>query len=499
VEAVGRPRIDQKVAIAVVYVAAMFMAIMDTTIVNVALPTLGRQFHVQSTAVDSVVIGFLVSLAVFIPTSSWLGDRLGPRRVLLAAIAVFAGASALCGLATSLGELTVFRVLQGVGGGLMTPVGMTMLWRAFPPAERIRASAVLVVPTALAPALGPVVGGLFVTDLSWRWVFYVNVPIGLLALVFGTLFLREQDSQDPGPFDLPGFVLSGVGLGLLMYGLSEGPVKGWHSADVLAGVVAGAALLGMLVAVELRRPQPLITLRLFANRLFRSTNAVMFLGAAGFLGVLYLVSLFYQYGLGLSALQSGLSTFPEALGVMGGAQVVTRLLYPNLGPRRIMVGGLLGIAVGMALMALVGDHTNLWVARLLLFEMGVSMSGVFVPTQAAAFATITPADMGRASTLFNAQRQVGGAVGVAVLTTVLSAVEVTAATVGHPSPHLSGYHAAFAAAAAFAVLGAVCAATVRDEDAASTVVRRGRRRRGTGAVAPTEVAPTEVAPAEVPA
>ena len=138
---------------AVVYVAAMFMAILDTTIVNVALPTLGRDFHVASTALDTVVIGFLVSLAVFIPASGWLGDRFGPRRVLLTAIFIFTVASALCGMASSLSELIAFRVLQGVGGGLMTPVGMTMLWRAFPPAERIRASAILVVPTALAPRL----------------------------------------------------------------------------------------------------------------------------------------------------------------------------------------------------------------------------------------------------------------------------------------------------------------------------------------------------------
>jgi EmrB/QacA subfamily drug resistance transporter len=471
-----RRDIDQKVAVAVVYVAAMFMAIMDTTIVNVALPTLGRQFHVRSTGVDAVVIGFLVSMAVFIPASGWLGDRFGPRRVLLASIVIFTGASALCGLATSLAELNAFRILQGVGGGLMTPVGMTMLWRAFPPAERVRAAAVLVVPTALAPALGPVLGGLFVTDLSWRWVFYVNLPIGVLAVTFGALFLHEQERQEAGSFDLPGFALSCAGLGLLMYGLSEGPVKGWHTGDVVVSCVAGALLLTALVLAERRRAQPLIALRLFGNRLFRSANLVMFLGAAAFLGVLYLVALFFQDGLGLTALGSGLSTFPEALGVMAGAQLVTRWLYPNLGPRRVMIGGLLGVGAGMALMALVGVATNLWLVRLLLFEMGVAMSGVFVPAQTAAFATINQADMGRASTFFNAQRQVGGAIGVAVLTTVLSAVGTASATVGHPSAHLGGYHAAFLTAALVAVLGAGVASTVKDEDAASTIVRRVRGR-----------------------
>ena len=463
---------NQKIAIAVVYVAAMFMAIMDTTIVNVALPTLGRDFGVRATAVDTVVISFLVSLAVFIPTSGWLADRIGPRRVLLGAIVVFTAASALCGIATSLGELTLFRVLQGVGGGLMTPVGMTMLWRAFPPEERVRASAILVVPTALAPALGPVLGGLFVTDLSWRWVFYVNVPIGIFAVVFGLLFLREQPRERAGSFDVAGFLLAGIGLGLLMYGVSEGPVVGWGRAHVIACSVSGAVMLALLVAVELRRHNPLVSLRLFSDRLFRTTNIVMFLGAAAFLGVLYLVALFYQDGLGLSALGSGLSTFPEALGVMLGAQVVTRHLYPSFGPRRVIACGLVGVALGMAGLSFVGVQTDLWVARVILFEMGLAMSAVFVPTQAAAFATISVADTGRASSLFNAQRQLGGAVGVAVLTTVLSAVGVASGSSG--GADLAGYHAAFLVAAALALAGAVAATFVNDRDAASTIVARAR-------------------------
>src|ERR1700730_5523223 len=175
-------RVSEKVAVSVVFVAAMFMSIMDTTIVNVALPTIGRDFSVSPTAVDSVSIAFLVSLAVFIPASGWLGDRFGGKRVLLTAIAVFSVASALCGVASNLGELVVFRVLQGAGGGLLAPVGMAMLFRVFPPAERIRASSILTVPTTFAPALGPIVGGILVTELSWRWIFFVNVPLGLLAL-----------------------------------------------------------------------------------------------------------------------------------------------------------------------------------------------------------------------------------------------------------------------------------------------------------------------------
>ena len=196
-------QMNQKIAVAVVFVAAMFMNIMDVTIVNVALPTIGREFGVRADAVDTVVIAYLVSLAVFIPASGWLGDRFGPRRVLLTSVVIFTGASALCGAAGSLGQLVFFRVLQGAGGGLMVPVGMAMLFRAFPPAERVRASSIMVIPTAMAPALGPVIGGLFVTDLSWRWVFYVNVPIGIAAVTFGLVFLAPQTAPQPGRFDLP--------------------------------------------------------------------------------------------------------------------------------------------------------------------------------------------------------------------------------------------------------------------------------------------------------
>ena len=338
-------RISQKVAVSVVFVAAMFMSIMDVTIVNVALPTIGRDFGVSPTAIDSISIGFLVSLAVFIPASGWLGDRFGGKRVMLTAIVVFTVASALCGLASSLGELVAFRVLQGVGGGMLAPVGMAMLFRVFPPEERIRASAILTVPTTLAPALGPVLGGLLVTDLSWRWVFYVNLPIGAAAFIFGVLFLKSAPQAQPGRFDLPGFLLSGIGLGLLMYGVSEGPNHGWRAPEVLATIAAGAVLLAIMVFVELRTTEPMIDLRLLRNRLFRASNGVMVLASIAFLGTLYAISLYYQDGRGLSALGSGLSTFPEAFGVMAGAQLASRWLYPRLGPRRHIAIGLIGTAI----------------------------------------------------------------------------------------------------------------------------------------------------------
>ncbi len=464
-------RLDPKVSVSIVFVLAMFMAIMDITIVNVALPTLARDFNVNPAHIDSVVVGFLVSLAVFIPASGWLGDRFGTKRIFLLALAIFTTASALCGLSQSLPELVAFRILQGVGGGMLTPVGMAMLFRTFPPAERVRASRILIVPTAFAPALGPVLGGLLVSDASWRWVFYVNLPIGFLAIVFGSLFLHEHREPDAGRFDASGFVLAGAGLASLMYALSEGPSHGWGSTPILTLGFVGLALLAALVRHELRVAQPMIDLRLVGNVLFRTTTLVLFITTAAFLGTLYLAALFFQDGLGLSALNAGLTTFPEALGVMIGAQFATRI-YARLGPRRLIVGGLTSLAVVIMTFTLVGFDTNLWLVRLAMFGLGLAISHVFVPSQAAAFATISQAATGRASTLFNTARQVGGAVGVAVLTTVISAVGVSHHVAGHVRPNLAAFHWAFVVAAAIALSAAWLALQIDDRDAASTMKPR---------------------------
>jgi EmrB/QacA subfamily drug resistance transporter len=489
-----RARMSQKVAVSVVFVAAMFMSIMDVTIVNVALPTIGRDFSVSPTAVDSISIGFLVSLAVFIPASGWLGDRFGGKRVLLIAIAFFTIASALCGQAHSLPELVAFRVLQGAGGGMLAPVGMAMLFRAFPPEERIRASAILTVPTTFAPALGPVLGGLLVTEASWRWVFYVNVPIGAAALVFGAVFLRQTAQSQPGRFDLPGFLLSGSGLGLLMYGVSEGPDLGWESATVLACMAAGAVLLVAMVLVELRHAEPIVDLRLLGNRLFRAANVVTILASIAFLGTLFVISLYYQDGRGLSPLQSGLSTFPEAVGVMLGAQLASRFLYPRLGPSRLIAAGLIGTAISIGLLALLGPQSSLWWPRVLMFTLGFAMAQVFVPTQAAAFATITPSATGRASTMFNAIRQLGGAIGVALLTTVITSIGATHRVAGQEVANLGAYRITFLVAAAVCLTCGAAAPRIRDADAAATIPPR-RPRRAAGRARPATAAGEAQAPA----
>ncbi|MGH2632909.1 MAG: DHA2 family efflux MFS transporter permease subunit, partial [Tepidiformaceae bacterium] len=247
-----RDRLKPEYAVAIVYVAAMFMSILDTTVVTVALPTLSAQFKVGTASIDWVVTGYLLSLAVWIPASGWIGDRVGTKRTFLFAIGVFTAASALCGLATSLNELIAFRVLQGVGGGMLTPVGFAMLMRAFPPERRAAAAKILLIPTAAAPAMGPIIGGLLVDSLSWRWVFYVNLPLGIAAFIFGLIFLVEHREPRSGGFDVAGFVLSGAGLALILYALSEGPVHGWGSAAVVVAGGCGIGAFALLVVVELR-------------------------------------------------------------------------------------------------------------------------------------------------------------------------------------------------------------------------------------------------------
>ena len=427
--------ISQKAAVSVVYAGAMFIAVMDLTIVNVALATIGRDFHAPAAGVAETVIGYQVAVALSIPAAAWLGDRLGPRQVLLGSIAIFTAASALCGLAGSLDQLVAFRVLQGIGGGLMTPVGLTMLFRAFPQAERVRASSILIIPTALAPAVGPIIGGLFVTDVSWRWVFYVNVPIGVSALVFGALFLADQNHPVAGRFDAAGFVTSSLGLGLLMYGVSEGPNTGWTRGPIVASIAVGALLLAAMVVIELRAKAPLLDLRVYADRLFRSTSIVLTLTSVAFFGLLYLLSLFFQNGLHFSALVAGSTICPEAVGVIISSQFISRRIYPAVGPRRIMVAGLLLIACIAVVLSFAGTGSSAWLLRVILFVMGFGVAAVFMTSQAAGFATIGAERTGVASTIFNAQRQVGGAIGVALLTAVLSALHPVRTVTGRAGPH----------------------------------------------------------------
>jgi EmrB/QacA subfamily drug resistance transporter len=465
-------RLSEPVVVAIVYVAALFVSILDTTIINVALPTLAADFEVPTASIEWVVTGYLLSLAVWIPASGWIGDRFGTKRVMLIALAIFTASSLLCGLSTSLPQLITFRIVQGVGGGMLTPVGLAMLFRAFPPEQRAAASKVLIIPTAIAPASGPVIGGLLIDKLSWHWVFFVNVPLGVGAFVFGVVFLREHREPRPGRFDLPGFVLSAIALSALLLALSEGPQRGWGS-PVVAGA-AVTAILGaiVLVRVELTTPEPMLNLRLLRNRMFRSTNTVSAFSTASFLAVLFIMPTYLQVVKGASALAAGLATFPEALGVLCSSQLVGRL-YPGIGPRRLMIAGLVGMSSCMVLLSRVDLSTSLWVVRVLMFMLGSSFAFMIISLQAASFATISPADTGRAAALFSTQRQMCAAIGVAIVATYLAAFLPGDEGEGAaPIDQVSAFQGALLVAAAIAACGISAAWHVRDTDALGTMRRR---------------------------
>jgi EmrB/QacA subfamily drug resistance transporter len=469
-------RVEYKWIVAAVFVCGMFIDILDTTIVNVALPDLGREFHANTASIEWIVLGYLLSLAVWIPASGWIGDRFGTRRVFLTALAMFTSASALCGQAHSLNELVAFRVLQGVGGGMLVPVGTAMLFRAFPPIERAKASTVLIMPTVLAPALGPVLGGWLVTDVSWRWIFYVNLPVGVLAFTIGFLFLREEREGIAGKFDVPGFVFSGGGLALVLYALSQGPEKGWASIQVAGAGAVGVVLFVLLVVVETRVEQPLLALRLFRERMFRNANILLLFTYGSFIGVIFLMPLYLQNLRGFTPLQSGLTTFPQALGVIVSSQIVGGL-YHRVGPRRLIVFGMLAMAAVTLPLAFVGLDTSLWQIRAIMFGRGIAMAFAFVPMQAATYANISPVDTGRASAIYSTQRQVAAALGVATLGTVLVS-RINSATAGVTDPQalahgaLSGYRFAFLVGTVLVALAALTGLLIRDEDAASTMRSR---------------------------
>jgi len=464
--------LSPKTALCIVYVAAMFTVAMDATVLNVALKTISQELQVPPAASGVLNVGYLVSLAVVLPAAGWLGDKWGTKRTFLLALALFTGASTLCGFAGSLTSLTVFRVAQGIGGGLLTPVGMAMLFRMFPPQERAKVSRSLVLPIAVAPAVGPIASGLLIEHLSWRWIFYAHLPIGLPALLFGIIFLKEHREQGAGSLDVRGLLLAAPGLALLMYALSQGPLQGWASPAIWTTGGSGLILLAALVAVELKAKQPLLDLRLLGDRLFRTAGFVAMFSAAGLLGMLYVFPLMYQNALHASALDTGLTTFPEALGLMLASQLVP-WTYPRLGPKRVIAIGLLGTAIFFVMLSAVGSHTDPWLIRSLMFGVGVFLGHTVGAVQIAAFANIPPASMGRASTWFTVQNRLGPAIGLAVLSGILAIAGTDAMhAAGDAEPDIMAYRAALLGAAGFLLIGLGFALRLRDSDAAATMAKR---------------------------
>ncbi len=467
-------RLEYKWIVGIVFVFGLFMDLLDMTITNVAIPTLARDFNATTTQVQWVVTGYLLSLATFIPVSGWLGDRFGTKRIFMTALFLFTSASLACGLATSIEMLIAFRFLQGIGGGILTPVGTAMLFRAFPPQERAKAAAILMIPMVVAPASGPVLGGYLVEYQSWEWIFWINIPVGVLGFIFAGLFLKEEKQASAGRLDMLGLLLGGGGLASLMYGLAEAGDNGFGAPQVLGFGGAGLALLAAFAIVELRTAEPMIDMRLFKNKLFAATNAVQVVGFAGLMGGLFLLPLMLQSPAtkGLGAFESGLATFPQAFGVVMMVQVTGRI-YPIVGPRRMLMIGLTGVTAVTFAFYFVDIGTDLWWVRGLMFLRGCFFSFMLVSLQTATFATVSPQLMGRASAISSAGRQVGASLGVALLATVLTnrlSHHGTSLAPGADSgAAITSFHEAFLVASAITVVGAAAAWFVSDKEAAVTM------------------------------
>jgi EmrB/QacA subfamily drug resistance transporter len=453
-------------AIAIAYVTAIFMTGIDMQIVNVALPTLSTAFGVPLTDVQWTVIAYLLTLAIVIPASGWIGDRIGTKRTFVFALALFTLASALCGLAQSLPELIAARALQGVGGGLLTPTGTSMLYRAYPPAQRARVARTLILPILIGPGAAPILGGVLTQTLSWRWVFLINVPFGIVMCVFTYLFVAEHRPSPAGRLDVWGLLLSGLGLSAVLYAISEGSVLGWTSPAILVTGLGGIVLLWLFVRGSLRRPDPILQLGLLREPLLRATNIVFPLTTSVFLGSLYLTPIFLQQVMGETPIKSGTTTFVEVIGVALGSQTLGRL-YPRIGPRVMCTIGGVGLTLFLAAFLLVDDSTSLWVVRGLMFFGGFSNSGAFLAIQTSMFGNISSADTGHASAIYNTQRQSSIAIDTAILTTVVAGAGGTA---------LEAFHAAYLAAAIMAAIGTLLAWVLIDNRlAGSTMVRGGPR------------------------
>jgi EmrB/QacA subfamily drug resistance transporter len=466
---VNRWRPSQELVVVVTYTVGLYMTVVDNTIIYTALPSLARGFHASLDAAQWVTLSYLLTLAVVIPCSGWIGDRFGTRRTFLTALVLFTAASALCGLSGSLIQLVIFRVIQGAGGGLIIPVGQAMLFRTWPASRRARAAGLVALGTSLGPATGPLLGGLLTTYLSWRWCFFVNVPFGTTVFIIGLLFLAEHREPAAGRLDLPGFVLAGGGLALVLFALSQAPERGWGSPVIIGSGTAGLAALAGLVVVELHSKAPMINLRLLNNRIFRTTVLVSVCSLGVYSGYLFLMPEFLQQARGASPLSSGLTTFPGAVGVWTSSQIAARL-YPRLGPRRMAVGGLCLVITVFCLLGLaVGLNTSIWVIRLLTLCNGFGIGWCGIALQSSSFATISSADTGRAAALFQTSTQVAGGIGVALLVTVLSA---SAPAHAAGAALIPAFHQAFLTAAVMTAVAVGFALTIRDADAAGTMRRR---------------------------
>jgi EmrB/QacA subfamily drug resistance transporter len=415
-------KLDKRtMAIAWVVVIGSIMAILDATIVNVAINKLATEFDSTLSTIQWVVTGYMLALATVIPLTGWAIHRFGTKRLYIVSIALFMGGSALAGLAWSDTSLIAFRVIQGLGGGMIMPAGMTLLTQAAGPARIGRVMAIVGVPMMIGPICGPILGGWLVDDFSWRWIFMVNVPVGIFALYLAQRILPKDTPDGGHKLDWVGVALLSPGLATGIYGLAKMAEQGgFKTAETIITTAVGAALIIAFIVHALRKKaDALLDLRLFRRRSVAAASISMTLFMFAFFGAMLLLPLYFQLVRHESALMSGLLLAPQGIGAMI-CMPIGGTLTDKYGPGRFVLGGIILItATFLFLTQLAPDTSYLWLS-VDLFFMGIGMGFTMMPTMTAAIQTLHHDEVPRASTALNIIQQVGGAMGTALLSVILA-------------------------------------------------------------------------------
>jgi len=456
-------RIERHVwIVAGVVILGMIMSILDTTIVNVALHTLGHDLHSPISQIQWVVTGYLLALAAVIPVTGWAARRFGARQVYLSSLVLFTAGSALCGLSNTTATLVLCRVLQGAGGGMIMPVAQLIMAQVAGPKRMGRVMGVVSMPAMLAPILGPVIGGVILEHLHWSWIFFVNVPIGLLAFVLGWRLVPHTDSGEAGRLDVLGLGMLSAGSASLVYGLSElGSGSGLGSTKVLLPVIAGVLLSLAFCWHALRVERPLLDVRLYSNRVFAGASFTTFGVGAALFGAMILVPLYYQEVRGLSVIDTGLLNGPQGIGALVAMPIAGRLTE-RFGGGRIALAGVSLLALSTIPFAFIGAGTSIILISLVLVVRGVSIGMSFMPAMTAAFTSMRPDQLSDATPQINVLMRLGGAIGTAILAVVLQ----RAGAGPHASPgELAGaFRDAYWAALGIALLSLIpCVMLLRAE------------------------------------
>jgi EmrB/QacA subfamily drug resistance transporter len=416
-------RLDKGVlVVAGVVVLGAIMSILDITVVSVALQTFQQEFDASAAEVAWTMTGYTLALAAVIPLTGWAADRFGTKRLYLVAVALFTLGSVLCATAGDLSQLVLYRVLQGLGGGMLMPLGMTILTRAAGPERVGRVMAVLGIPMLLGPIFGPILGGWLIDAASWHWIFLINLPIGILALVYAWVVLPRDHVEPSESFDWIGMVLLSPGLAAFLYGVSSIPEHGTVTAtEVWAPGLAGLLLTAAFVTWALRGSNihPLVELRLLKNRDMTVALIAMSLFAIAFFGASLLFPLYFQQVRGEDALGAGLLLAPQGVGAML-TMPLAGVLADRIGPGKIVMAGIAVITVGMAMFTQIDADTGYAYLLAALFVMGLGMGGTMMPIMTAALATLTDHNIARGSTLLNIQQQVAASIGTALFSVILT-------------------------------------------------------------------------------